>query len=201
MIAAAILSLVAGGVGYWQFGLRAEQLLVIAVGVSGAAALINLLTTLVFPRSLTQRARHFDLEFGLRERLSTALELMSGRLRTHPEIEARQIADALFHARQIKAKRTIELDFRRRELALLLALWLALALMIALPLLSGDYPAADATSPAVEAAQEDIREIIETVAKDSDLSDIDRRDLLESLRSRWNGWRRKTSATKKPSPR
>ena len=181
LIAAASLCLIVGGVGYWQFGLRAAQLLLIALVLSGAAALLNLVTTLVFPRSLTQRARYFDLEFGLRERLSTALELMSGRLRTHPEIEARQIADALFHARQIKAKRSIDLDFRRRELALLLCLWLALALMIGLPLLSGEYPTADATSPAVEAAQEDIREIIETVAKDSDLTDVDRRDLLEDL--------------------
>ena len=181
LIAAAILSLIVGAAGYWRFGLRAEQLLLISLCASGAAVLLNLLMTLIFPRSLAQRARHFDLEFNLCERLSTALELMSGRLRTHPEIEARQIADALFHARQIKAKRSIELDFRFRELTLLLILWLALALLIALPLLSGGYPIQDTTSPAVEAAQEDIREIIETVAKDSDLTDVDRRDLLESL--------------------
>ena len=181
LIAAAMICLVAGAAGYLQFGLRTPQLALMTGVICGAAVVLNLVTTLLFPRTRVEQARHFDLEFGLRERLSTALELMSGRLTTSPEIESRQIEDALFYARQINAVRAIELDWRRRELALLSILSLALALLIAMPLIGGERFIQGSSSPAVAEAQEDLREMIEAVATDSDLADSDRRELLDAL--------------------
>ena len=181
LIVAAIVSLVIGVVGYLHFRLRAEQLALISAALFAGGFLLNLINTLVFPRSPQERARYFDIEFGMRERFSTALELMSGRLQTHPEIESRQIADALHHARQINAREAISLDFRPRELTLMSALLMAVLLMILLPLITGQYPTVVAPSVAVEETIEEVREIIETVAKDTDLDDIDRRQLLEAL--------------------
>lgn len=181
LIVAAIVSLVVGIAGYLHFRLRAEQLAVISAALFAGGFLLNLVKTALFPRSPQERARYFDIEFGLQERISTALELMSGRLRTHPEIESRQIADALVHARQINARDSIPLDFRPRELTLMCVLLLAALLMIALPLLTGQYPVAAAPSVTLEEPIEEVREIIETVAKDTDLSDIDRRELLDAL--------------------
>ena len=150
-------------------------------GLLGLSFLLNLIHTLLIPRSREEQARYFDIMFGLRERMSTALELLSGRIITHPEIEARQIADALIHARRINAREAIALDFRPRELALLLILLLALSATILLPLITGQLPILEAPSPAIEAAEEDLREIIEAVAVDTDLDDIDRRELLNAL--------------------
>ena len=99
LIAALLISLVIGAVGYFRFRLAAEQLALIAAGLCALGGIVNVLYTLVFPRSLAEKARYFDIEFGLRERVSTAFELMHGRIKTHPEIEARQIADALARAR------------------------------------------------------------------------------------------------------
>ena len=181
LIVAAIVSLVVGIAGYLHFRLRAEQLAVISAALFAGGFLLNLVKTALFPRSPQERARYFDIEFGLQERISTALELMSGRLRTHPEIESRQIADALVHARQINARDSIPLDFRPRELTLMCVLLLAALLVIALPLLTGQYPVAAAPSVTLEEPIEEVREIIETVAKDTDLSDIDRRELLDAL--------------------
>ncbi len=181
IIAAAIVSLALGTVGYLNFRLRAEQLVLIAAALVGGAFLLNLIKLQLSPRSPAARARYFDIEFALQERLSTALELMSGRLTTHPEIESRQIADALVHARGIEARAAIPLDFRPRELSLMGLLLLAVCLMVALPLLTGQYPVAAAPAITFEDPIEEVREIIETVAKETNLDDIDRRELLDAL--------------------
>ena len=181
LITASTLGLAICAVGYLRLGLRPEQLALVNAGLLGLSFLLNLIYTLLFPRSRVEQARYFDIQFGLRERMSTALELLSGRIMTHPEIESRQIADALNHARRINAREAITLDFRPRELALLMILLLALSATIMVPLITGQVPILDAPSPAIEAAEEDLREIIEAVAKDTDLADIDRRELLNAL--------------------
>lgn len=181
LIAALLISLVIGAVGYFRFRLVAEQLALIAAGLCALGGILNLLYTLVFPRSLAEKARYFDIEFGLRERVSTAFELMRGRIKTHPEIEARQIADALAHARAIDPNERITMDFRPRELGALAALLVAMVGTILLPAIVGADFVHDPPSAAAEAAKEDLREIIETVAKDTDLDDIDQQDLLEAL--------------------
>ncbi len=181
LIAALLLSLVIGAVGYFRFRLAAEQLALIAAGLCALGGILNILYTLVFPRSLADKARYFDIEFGLRERVSTAFELMHGRIKTHPEIEARQIADALAQARAIDPSERIGLDFRPRELGALAVLLLMMVGMVLLPALVGEDFLPAGPSAAMEAAKEDLREIIETVAKDTDLDDVDRQDLLEAL--------------------
>lgn len=181
LIAALLLSLLVGAVGYFRLHLQAEQLALISAGLCAAGGVLNLLYTLLFPRSLAERAAFFDLEFGLKERISTAFELMRGRIKTHPEIESRQIAEALEYARAIDPARRIGLDFRPRELALLGLLTVALIGLILLPSIVGEELLAEAPSPATEAAQEELREIIETVATDTNLDDVDRQELLEAL--------------------
>lgn len=181
LMIALLLSLLAGALGYFRWRLTAEQLALITAVLCALSVILNLLYTLLFPRDLLVRARYFDLEFGLRERVSTAFELMYARIKTHPEIEARQIAEALDYARVIDPKARIVMDFRRRELVALCALTLAMMGMILLPAIVGPDFSAEAPSAAVEEAREDTREIIEAVAKDTNLDDIDRQDLLEAL--------------------
>ncbi|MCY4145373.1 MAG: hypothetical protein OXE95_07645 [Chloroflexi bacterium] len=180
LILALLLSLAAGAAGYFWLGLRAEQLALIAAGLCAFGFAGNLLRTVLFPRDLPTRARYFDIEFNLGERVSTAFELLSGRIGTHPDLAARQLADTLAQARAINPSERIALDFRRGELVALLALAVALLGMIALPAIVGaellDQPPA-----AIELAREDIREMIETTAKDPDLNEIDRQDVLDAL--------------------
>ena len=181
LIVASLIGLIICVVGYLHFRLRPEQLALINGAILGLSFLLNLVNTLLFPRPRQLQARYFDIEFGLRERISTALELLSGRIQTHPEIEAQQIADALAHARRINAREAIPLDFRPREMALLLILLMALSATILVPLVTGQLPSLDSPSPAIEAAKEELREIVEAIAKDTDLSDVDRRELLNAL--------------------
>ena len=53
--------------------------------------------------------------------------------------------------------------------------------MILLPAIVGPDFIAEAPSAALEEARDDLREIIETIAKDTGLDDIDRQELLDSL--------------------
>ncbi len=181
LIAALLLSLVAGFIGYWRLRAGAEQLALVAAGLCALGFTLNLLQTLLFPRKLAQRARYFDLEFGLKERVSTALELMQGRITTSPEIEARQIAETLEHARAIDPVERIKMDFRRRELAVLALLCVAVIGMLLLPAVFGADFIAEAPPAAVEEARDELREMIEAAAKDSGMDDIDRQELLEAL--------------------
>ena len=181
LILALLLSLAAGAVGYFRLRLGAEQLALIAAGLCAFGVVGNLLRTLLFPRDLPARARYFDLEFNLGERVSTAFELLSGRIGTHPDIAARQLADALAQARVINPRERIALDFRRGELFALLALSVALLGMIALPSIVGAELLSEPPSQAVELAREDIREMIEATAKDPNLNEVDRQDMLDAL--------------------
>ncbi len=181
LILALVASLVVGAIGYFRFRLDAGQLALIAAGLCALGLVGNLLRTLLFPRDLPARARYFDLEFGLQERVSTAFELLAGRIKTHPDIASRQLADALAQARAIDPRECIAMDFRRGELAALLALLIALLGMIALPSIVGADFMAEAPSPAIEEAREEVREMIEVAAKDPDLDDVDRRELLDAL--------------------
>ena len=181
MIAALFISLMAGIIAYTQFRWLAKDFALMALVICGVSVLVNLLYTLLFPRPRHIRARYFDIEFGLKERVSTALELLEGRIQTGAEIESAQIADALAQARQIDARDSITLDFRRGEWLTLLVLLVVVLLMILVPLLVGQDLTAAGPSPAVQAAQDDVREMIETIATDTELEDVDREALLNAL--------------------
>lgn len=176
-----IVSITIGLFGYWQGLLLARELAVLAMVICGVAGLVTIVHTQLFPRERLVAARYYDVEFGLKERLSTALELLDGRIKTHPEIETMQIDDAVAVASGIDHKADIEMDFRPRELFALFLLLVALAVLIIVPLLIGQSGRNETPSAAVVAAQEDVREITETIATDTDLDEIDRQELLEAL--------------------
>lgn len=181
LMAALVISLVLGIAAYARFRWSAGDLALMSLVVCGIGVVVHLCYVWLFPRPRPVRARYFDLEFGLKERVSTAFELLEGRIQARPEIESAQIADALAQARRVDARSRIRLDFRRREWAGLLVLLAAVALMILAPLVAGPEPISVGASPAVEAAQEDLREMIEAIAADTDLEDIDRGALLNAL--------------------
>jgi hypothetical protein len=176
-----IVSMIIGVIGYSQRLFLAQNLAVITIAITGISGLLVVLYTQVFPRPRDVSAQYFDVEFGLQERVSTALELLDGRIQTNPEIESIQISDALTHASEIDPNETIEMDFRPVELIALGVLLFAMVAMIVIPLVVGQDMPPENPSPAVQAAQEDVRDITETIATDTDLNDIDREELLEAL--------------------
>lgn len=181
IIAGLVLTMIIGVLGYSQRLILAQNLAVIALVVTGFSGLLMVLYVQLVPRPRNISARYFDIEFGLKERVSTAFELLDGRIQTHPEIESIQISDAIAHANEIDASESITMDFRTTELIALVVLLIGVLAMIVIPLLVGQNLPPETPSAAVQAAQEDVRDITEAIATDTDLDEIDRQELLDAL--------------------
>ncbi|HTY09135.1 MAG TPA: hypothetical protein VMF29_08220 [Candidatus Edwardsbacteria bacterium] len=99
--------------------------------IGGAAAL---LAVWLWRRSALSNARRFDQIFGLRERISTALELSQGALPIESDLIARrQVAQAAQVAGRVKAGKHLPLRLDWRWWAGLLAAALALTLALVIP--------------------------------------------------------------------
>ncbi len=102
-----------------------EQLIQIAALASALGAGWGALAAWLWPMSQSAAARYFDLQFGLGERTSTALELARQKI-VAPEWLARdQLADALNAARMVNPRARLPIRVRRIE-------WLSLLLAAAL---------------------------------------------------------------------
>ena len=84
------------------------------------------------PRDVLAHARYFDRRFGLAERVSTALELLSGEA-LPPEVGARQLADARRAAERVNARARLPVRVPKAEWAALLGLSALFAALLLLP--------------------------------------------------------------------
>jgi hypothetical protein len=107
-----------------------EQIAMIAaaaiiVSGTGVLALIWL-----WPRSKTHRARYFDQRFGLKERVSTALELTGGLLPFSEHLAERQLTDAVNSARRVNVAARLPLRVVWRDIVAVIALVLLLGYLL-----------------------------------------------------------------------
>jgi hypothetical protein len=158
-LVAAAIALIAGAVGVWQTG-------------RGGAVV---------------HARRFDVLFGLDERLSTALELIEGRIQGAAELTGRQIDDAASVLSRVDARSRLPLTADRRDWLIALLLALTAALLILLPNPQTDAVIRDgAARDALDDAAETLRDLTQQIAVDPLLSDADRRELLQALQAAVN---------------
>ncbi|MCA9895171.1 MAG: hypothetical protein KC615_19435, partial [Anaerolineae bacterium] len=132
-------------------------------------------------RPLLHSAQQFDRQFGLQERLSTALELTDGRIKTLPQIARRQLEDAALVAERVDVRQQIRLEMRWLHWLGVLIMAILLMILLLIPDAGGgtfSNPAADA---AIAEAVEDVRDMTEAVANETDLTPEEREQLLQSL--------------------
>ena len=102
-----------------------------------AAALIGLsaagLIIMLRQRSLAEQARFADRQFGLRERMTAAVEIQSGRLTVDQDIARRQLQDAVTAASTVDPAHAIPLRARLDDWLPALAALILLALVLWLP--------------------------------------------------------------------
>lgn len=146
------------------------------------AALLGLAAAWTPWRSQSRLVRLFDRRLGLSERLTTALELGSGRLRTSPAMAAAQQADTLATAAAVDVRASLPLQVPRR--ALLASGLLAVALIAAL-VVPNPQEALLQRRAALEAAlaeQADrLQSVHDQIAQAEGLSDAEREELLRAL--------------------
>jgi hypothetical protein len=107
---------------------------VAALGLLGALATIWL-----WPRSTARGARYFDRRFGLKERVSTALELSNGVIPVPETLAEYQLSDAVSAADRLNISSRLPVRVRVWEIVGIIVLGAALAYM-----LLADNPQVDA---------------------------------------------------------
>jgi hypothetical protein len=158
-VSAIAIALIAGAVGVWRTG-------------RGGAVV---------------HARRFDVLFGLDERLSTALELIEGRIQSLDALTERQIDDAASILERVDVRSRLPLTADRRDWLIALVLGLLTALLILLPNPQADAVVRDgAARDALEDAAETLRDLTQQIAVDPLLSDEERRELLQALQTAVN---------------
>lgn len=148
-------------------------------------------------RSLMLAARRFDRMLEMQERVSTAFELLEGRIQASAQMAELQIRDAFDHASAVyspRAKRQPsdagaapdkmrqQTRISRRALILVLVLLLILAVLLLLVNPNSSQAADDArTASSIEAAGQTLRQIAADTMTDPNLEIEDRQALLQSI--------------------
>lgn len=153
--------------------LLAQPALIAACAGLVGSVLIGLLAAVWLPRRpVIASAQRFDRLFGLDERVSTALELLNGRIRAADALTAAQIEDARYSARAARVTEHLPVRHDARAWLAAFVLLAALITLIALP-----NPQAAAIAEAAAALQT----ITAEVADETALTDAQRDDLLRTL--------------------
>jgi hypothetical protein len=131
---AGLMAAVVVAIVVWQRPLLdAQQLTYVALGLGVVGLLVGLVGLLGKRHSLEEQARFADRQFGLRERVVTAVEIQSNALSAPPDIAAAQLNDTLAAASLVDPARQLPLQLVRRDWLFLLASILLLILAVRLP--------------------------------------------------------------------
>jgi hypothetical protein len=159
----------------WQLAALAGALMLVGVTV-------GLLIVWLRPRSLLHRARIFDRRLDLAERMATAVEVGTGRLRATPVMAEAQAADALAAAHRTDVRISLPLRASRRALLVLGVLIVALTVSLWLPNPQEDVLLQQAAvRAAVEEQIEDLEAVKEEIAEAEGLTEAEREALLQAL--------------------
>ena len=165
-----------------RFAAPGEGMLLPTALLAASGLLLLLARIWLRPRPAMQLARKFEREFALNERLSTALELIEGRIHSSPQLAERQVADARARAHALDAAAELPLRGDRRAWALLLLMVLAFGLLLRLPV--ADAPAEqaeEAQEAAIDEAAAAVERIAEELARDAALPEELREQMQRQL--------------------
>ncbi len=149
-------------------------MLLIVAGALGAIWL--------WPRSTAYQARYYDYRFGLKERISTALELSAGLIPLPAALAERQLSDAVEAARRVNVSARLPARVRVRELVLIVVLAALFAY-----LLLADNPQTDELlarrdlQQAIDEQAAAVEEAIQDIQDDPSLSEAEQQALTDLL--------------------
>ncbi len=161
-----------------------DQLLIVTAAAVTVSLVVLFLVTFLSPRTRLESARHFDVRFGLQERVSTALELLEGRIQSQADLFDHQLSDAVARAQDVPVEAELPLRQNWRAWTAGAVLLIVFVLLLVLPnpqvTAISDITARQA---ALDEAVEDIKGITEQIAADTNLTDEERAELLQALQS------------------
>ncbi len=159
-----------------------EEVLRLTVALTGTVTLLILLVIWGRPRSVTRSARYFDQRFDLKERVSTALELLAGRIPASPLLAERQLADTAQATARVRAAAHLPLRVRWREVLAVLLLAGAFAWLLTNNPQAERLRARRELDAAIAAQAAALEEAIQAVEENAQLSPAEQMVLTEPLR-------------------
>lgn len=136
------------------------------------------------PHQAIKSARRFDVQFGLQERISTALELTEGRIHANEVLTPRQIENAHATASTIDPVEQLPIRINHYEWVIVLMLAFMVALLVLLPNAQARATGQNAAGrQVISEAADEVRDAIEEIAIDTTLEEAERESLLESLQT------------------
>ncbi|MBZ0305172.1 MAG: hypothetical protein K8I82_03805, partial [Anaerolineae bacterium] len=159
-----------------------DEVLMISLFSIGTALVLALLAVWLWPRSVMWLARHFDLRFHLKERISTALELSSGTLPPAQDLADYQLKDAQRAAASLDVRDYIPLKPNYADLTVLVvgAVILALLLWIENPL-ANEIKTRRELDKVIQEQQQVVEQTREDILADESLTEEERQELFEPL--------------------
>jgi hypothetical protein len=162
--------------------LMAYHLAALAAILLFASVVVTMAIVWLRPRTLLRLSRVFDRRLALAERLSTAVEIESGRLRAESGIAKAQLADAVDAAQRVDYRSHLLPRPSRWALLAVAVLAVALALSLVLPNPQDSVLSQrEAVRAAIEEQIEDLEAVKEQVAETEGLSEDEREALLQEL--------------------
>lgn len=133
---------------------------------------------------LLEQARFFDRQFDLQERVSTAVEIQTGRLTVAPMLAEHQLADTAEVVSSVDARSRLPLRPRWPDMIMVLLATILLVLAVALPnaqaFILAEQQAVDRTVAEEIVRLQAVEQVIE---EEPALDDVGREALLEPIRA------------------
>ena len=153
-----------------------------AVGLALAGLLAATAVLLAQRRTLLQKARFADRQFGLQERASTAVEINAGRLQASPALAAQQTADAARAASAVDARARLPLLPNRQDWLVVVLATLLLTLSVWLPNPQEEIlEHRRAIERTVAEQTEALEALAEEIEENEALTELQREELLEPV--------------------
>jgi hypothetical protein len=158
-------------------------IIIASVLLAALGVLVSLLVVWLWRRAPITLARRFDLSFGLKERLSTAVELAQGDLPGEsPRIVTHQFEDTLESAREVIPAQGLPFHVNWREWALIPLIALGVGLAVWLPNPQDDVlRQRSEVKEAIAQELEELEVIREETLEDAALTAEERAALIEAL--------------------
>jgi len=158
------------------------DLLTFCVGFAGGGGLLSFVIAWLWPRPRLGAARYFDRVYNLKERTSTALELVAGKIMAPERLAQQQLADALSAAHAVDPAEGLPMGVPRREWLLMLVLLAGVAASLVIrnpqdPLLAQER----AVQQAIQETAQQIEAIRQNVLDNPALSAEQRERLTRPL--------------------
>jgi hypothetical protein len=162
--------------------LTALELATITAALVLAGLLVMLALIWLRSRPAVHSARQFDQQFRLGERVSTALELIDGRIQSTAELTGFQIEDAWRRGQGIDPGHELPLATDKRAWAAAVVALIAIVILFLLPNPQTPIDAQMAArQAAIDDASDQVERIMQEIAADTTLNDAERQQLLEQL--------------------